>query len=135
MNLDLGDGGREGLGRMYERLLAVHEEGLLTYDEQNPPVVPGSHPGDCPEGADPRPASPLYEQTLAGMRRVLGEDHRNTLVARNNLAFIYHMTGNLPRAITAYEEALTGMRRVLGADHPDTLAVEQNLRTAHRQAG
>ena len=51
-------------------------------------------------------AIPLYEQTLAGRQRVLGEDHPDTLTSRNNLADAYQAAGDLGRAIPLYEQTL-----------------------------
>jgi hypothetical protein len=58
---------------------------------------------------------------LAGRRRVLGDDHPNTLTSMNNLADIHHELGDLKGALDLHEQALAGRRRVLGDDHPNTL--------------
>ena len=59
--------------------------------------------------------------------RVLGADHPQTLVSRNNLAYAYRVAGDLGRAIPLYEQTLADSVRVLGADHPQTKIVRGNL--------
>jgi len=80
-------------------------------------------------------AIPLYEQSLADMKRILGPDHPTTLTSRNNLAYAYKDAGNLDRAIQLYEQNLTDTERVLGPDHPDTFTGRNNLAGAYKAAG
>ncbi|WP_344915074.1 tetratricopeptide repeat protein [Streptosporangium oxazolinicum] len=80
-------------------------------------------------------AIPLFEQTLTDFRRVLGEDHPETLASRNNLAYTYKLAGQLDKAVLLYEQTLTGFRRVLGEDHPSTLTSRSNLAGAYESAG
>jgi hypothetical protein len=61
-------------------------------------------------------------------RRVLGEDHPDTLTSRNNLAGAYQAAGDLDRAIPLLEATLSDCRRALGEDHPLTSTVRRNLR-------
>jgi hypothetical protein len=82
-----------------------------------------------------RLAIPLFEQALADRRRVLGDDHPDTLTSVNNLAGAYESAGDLGRAIPLYEQALTDRRRVLGDDHPNTLGSVNNLAYAYESAG
>ncbi|MGY3521157.1 tetratricopeptide repeat protein, partial [Micromonospora sp. PTRAS2] len=74
-------------------------------------------------------------QALADRRRVLGNDHPDTLTSVNNLAYAYQAAGDLGRAISLFEQALTDCRRVLGNDHPQTLTSVNNLAGAYRSAG
>jgi hypothetical protein len=74
-----------------------------------------------------RQALTLEEQALAGYRRVLGEDHPDTLESMNNLAVTRRNLGDLQGARSLHEQALAGYRRVLGEDHPDTLQSMNNL--------
>ncbi|MEU8385760.1 tetratricopeptide repeat protein, partial [Streptosporangium sp. NPDC048865] len=80
-------------------------------------------------------AIPLFEQTLTDFRRVLGEDHPDTLGSRNNLAGAYQSAGQLDNAISLFEQTLTDSRRVLGEDHPNTLGSRNNLAYAYEAAG
>ena len=87
------------------------------------------------------------EDTLARRRRVLGEDHPDTLAAAHGLAVSLRAAGGLPGTLTSFpgslasslhrgeqqaareldEDTLVRRRRVLGEDHPDTLASASNL--------
>ncbi|RLK22586.1 tetratricopeptide repeat protein [Micromonospora sp. M71_S20] len=75
------------------------------------------------------------EQVLTDLRRVLGDDHPDTLVSVSNLAGAYRAAGDLGRAMPLFERVLTDSRRVLGDDHPDTLVSASNLAGAYRAAG
>mgnify|MGYP000960945088 CR=1 FL=1 len=72
---------------------------------------------------------------LSVVEEVLGPDHPDTLVSRNNLASAYESAGRLGEAITLFEEVLADRVRVLGEDHPDTLASRSNLAGAYESAG
>ncbi|GAA4263875.1 tetratricopeptide repeat protein [Dactylosporangium darangshiense] len=76
-----------------------------------------------------------FEQLLIDRRRVLGEDHPDTLATRNNLAAAYQEAGRVPEAVAAFEQLLPDLRRVLGEDHPDTLAARNNLAYVYRDTG
>ncbi|MFG1850163.1 tetratricopeptide repeat protein, partial [Micromonospora carbonacea] len=69
-------------------------------------------------------------QALTDCRRVLGNDHPDTLASVSNLAGAYESAGDLGQAIPLFEQALTDCRRVLGNDHPQTRVVYGNLRAA-----
>jgi Tetratricopeptide repeat len=66
-------------------------------------------------------ACELHEQTVAGFRRVLGEDHFNTLAAMGNLALARRVLGDFDSARNLQEQVLAACRRLFGDDHPDTL--------------
>ena len=71
---------------------------------------------------------------LAVQRRILGEDHPDTLISMNNLALTLRSQGDLGAARELHEQVLAGRRRVLGEDHPATLASMANLAaTLHEQ--
>ncbi|MGW1396602.1 tetratricopeptide repeat protein, partial [Streptomyces nigra] len=69
----------------------------------------------------------LGERVLADRQRLLGDDHPDTLTARNNLANFYRDAGRV-------QEALDLGERVLGDDHPDTLDARNNLARARDDA-
>jgi tetratricopeptide (TPR) repeat protein len=77
----------------------------------------------------------LYEQVITGYRRVLGDEHSNTLDSRNNLALAYRTAGRVSEAIDLFERVLADFRRVLGDDHPNTLITATNLAGTYRAAG
>jgi hypothetical protein len=66
-------------------------------------------------------ARELGEDTLARRRRVLGEDHPDTLTSADNLAMILGRVGEDQAARELAEDTLARRRRVQGEDHPDTL--------------
>ncbi|MEQ6342087.1 MAG: tetratricopeptide repeat protein [Gammaproteobacteria bacterium] len=69
----------------------------------------------------------LEEGVLEVNRRVLGEEHPDTLASMNSLASTLWNQGDLEGARTLEEEVLEVSRRVLGEEHPDTLASMSNL--------
>jgi len=60
-------------------------------------------------------------------RRVLGDDHADTLIAIDDLAIALQELGRYDEAEVLFIEALEGMRRVLGDDHRLTLSTMGNL--------
>ncbi|MFE5685086.1 tetratricopeptide repeat protein [Streptomyces sp. NPDC056512] len=72
-------------------------------------------------------ARDLDRDTLARRRRVLGEDHPDTLTSAGNLANRLAALGETEQSRTLAEEALARQRRVLGEDHPETLISAKNL--------
>ena len=77
----------------------------------------------------------LYEQVLAERERVLGADHPDTLITRNNLAGAYKDVGRFGEAIELYKRVLADQERILAPDHPDTLTARNNLAVAYRYVG
>jgi serine/threonine protein kinase/tetratricopeptide (TPR) repeat protein len=67
-------------------------------------------------------ALPLEQRSLAIRRRVLGEDHPDTLDSMNTMGHLLQDQGKLSDAEPYFREALDRRRRKLGADHPDTLS-------------
>ena len=60
----------------------------------------------------------MFEDLVDDVKRVLGEDHPNTLTTRGNLAGLIGSTGRVQEAITLYEDVLDDMCRVLGGRSP-----------------
>ena len=60
-------------------------------------------------------------------RRVLGDEHPDTLMSMNNLALTLRAQGDLNGARVLQEQALAVCRRVLGEEHPATLTSMNNL--------
>ena len=74
-------------------------------------------------------------QILVDSVQVLGADHPQTLLARNNLAVVCETSGRLSEAITLHEQNLTDSERLLGGDNLRTLKTRDNLAGAYRGAG
>jgi hypothetical protein len=77
----------------------------------------------------------MAKSAAEGLARVLGPDHLETLVSRNNLANAYQAAGRTTDAITLHEVNLNLRESKLGLDHPDTLTSRNNLATAYWAAG
>ncbi|GAB2580175.1 tetratricopeptide repeat protein [Kribbella endophytica] len=85
--------------------------------------------------ADSTRAIDLAKDQVAASQRVLGTDHSDTLICRNDLAGAYESAGRLDDAIPLFEQNLADRTRVLGTDHPDTLSSRNNLAGAYESAG
>ena len=71
-------------------------------------------------------AEPFFREAIEAQRRVLGDDHPDTLSAIFNMGALLQSQGKPAEAEPLLREALEGRRRVLGDDHPDTLrSIEQ----------
>jgi tetratricopeptide (TPR) repeat protein len=68
-------------------------------------------------------ARDLHEQCLEVRRRVLGDEHPDTLRSMNNLAFTLRDLGEIEEARSLFSAAARGSRKVLGEDHPETKAL------------
>ena len=64
---------------------------------------------------------------LATMRRLLGDEHSDTLDAQNELALTLCAVGDFAGAREHQEAVLAATQRLLGDEHPDTLAARNNL--------
>jgi tetratricopeptide (TPR) repeat protein len=80
-------------------------------------------------------ALPLWEETLALSKSMLGPDHPSTLSSMANLANAYLDTDRLDRALPLLEGALALMKSKLGPDHPETLRSMNNLAGGYEAAG
>jgi serine/threonine protein kinase/tetratricopeptide (TPR) repeat protein len=77
----------------------------------------------------------LHHERALGIRRVLGPDHPDTLIAMNNLATAHQAAGKLDLALPLFEETFKLKKAKLGAEHPVTLTSLGNLASAYRDAG
>ncbi|HKE92859.1 MAG TPA: serine/threonine-protein kinase [Povalibacter sp.] len=80
-------------------------------------------------------AEPLAVATLATQRRILGEEHRDSLESASNLASIYHQQGRYAAAAEIFERTLAIEKRVLGPDDRETLTTMNNLALSLRNQG
>jgi eukaryotic-like serine/threonine-protein kinase len=80
-------------------------------------------------------ALPLQEVALATRRRVLGDEHPETLQSINNMGFLLYSLGEFDRAEVLYHEAIEKRRRVLGEEHPDTIGSINNMGLLFRVQG
>ena len=71
-------------------------------------------------------AQSLLEEVLLVYRRILGDDHPNTLTTLANLSSLHQATGNLDVSSTYLGEVLSVRKRLYGNNHPDTLLCMNN---------
>ncbi|HZP65401.1 MAG TPA: tetratricopeptide repeat protein [Rudaea sp.] len=66
-------------------------------------------------------ALPLQEHALAIRRRILGEEHPDTLTSISEMGLLLENKGKLSESEPYFREALEKRRRILGEEHRDTL--------------
>ena len=76
---------------------------------------------------DPEYREARYREALEGFRRVLGNDHPDTLISIANMGSLYTDMGDYAEAEPYFREALEGHRRVLGDGHHMTLRQVNNM--------
>ena len=69
----------------------------------------------------------LQQAALQVCKRILGEEHRSTLISMNNLAATLWKLGEAAEARKLQEATLRVRQRILGEEHPDTLISMNNL--------
>ncbi|MFE7593849.1 tetratricopeptide repeat protein [Kitasatospora sp. NPDC057512] len=81
-------------------------------------------------------AGNLYLSSLFTMcERLLGNDHLDTLNARNNLAHSYSEAGRVSEAMNLQEQLLTDLQRLLHADDPVLLTARNNVAATYWEVG
>ena len=66
-------------------------------------------------------ALPLFQDFVEKSKRILGEDHPDTLSALYNVANTYESMEQYGNALPLFQECMEKRKRVLGEDHPDTI--------------
>ena len=74
-------------------------------------------------------AQNVHEQVLCIQRRLLGEEHPDTLITMGNLANTLGAQGDLSGARKLLNQVLSTHRRLLGEKHPTTSISAWNLFT------
>jgi len=72
-------------------------------------------------------AEKLFRETLEIKRRLLGPEHRSTLVTMGNLADVLSQEGQYKEAEQLVRQTLETERRTLGPAHSDTLVTLDSL--------
>src|SRR2546423_15531309 len=72
-------------------------------------------------------AEDLGVQVMETRKRVLGQEHPNTLTSMANLALTYWNQGRWKEAEELQKQELDICSRVLGQEHPGTLISMENL--------
>jgi tetratricopeptide (TPR) repeat protein len=72
-------------------------------------------------------AEELFVQVIETQKKVLGEEHPDTLTSINNLALTYCNQGRWKEAKELEVQVIEIQKKVLGEEHPDTLTSMYNL--------
>ncbi|KAF8133603.1 hypothetical protein K438DRAFT_1739049 [Mycena galopus ATCC 62051] len=80
-------------------------------------------------------AMKLELNTLGKRREILGDDHPDTMIAMNNLAYTYHSLGQFEEAEQLELVALEKQRKILSDEHPDTLTTMNYLASTYHSLG
>ncbi|KAH8723386.1 kinesin light chain 3 [Phaeosphaeriaceae sp. PMI808] len=77
----------------------------------------------------------LYVQLVEIEKRILGEEHPDTLTNMNNLAFLILEQGRWKEAEELQAQVLEISKRILGEEHPNTLTSMNNLALSISEQG
>ena len=80
-------------------------------------------------------AEPQLEAALATRKRVLGDEHPDTLIYMYNLAILYAEQGRYAEAESLFLETVETHKRVLGDEYPSTLASMHGLAILYENQG
>jgi tetratricopeptide (TPR) repeat protein len=80
-------------------------------------------------------AEELHVQVMQTRKRVLGDDHPDTLISMVNLALTYSNQGRWKEAEELEVQVMQTEKRLLGDEHPDTLTSMANLAATYRDQG
>jgi Tetratricopeptide repeat len=84
---------------------------------------------------EPAPARLLFERARDLRRRILGDDHPNTLESAGSLSLNLWELGQFEPARQLVEDTVIRGRRILGDDHPLTLRLTESLAITLRESG
>ena len=68
-------------------------------------------------------------------KRVLGQDHPDTLISMGNLASTYWSQGRWKEAEELFVQVMETRKRVLGQEHPNTFISKGNLVSTYQNQG
>ena len=68
-------------------------------------------------------------------KRVLGDEHPDTITSKANLASTYWNQGRWGEAETLQSEVVETSKRVLGDEHPSTITRKANLASTYLDQG
>jgi eukaryotic-like serine/threonine-protein kinase len=80
-------------------------------------------------------AAHYFRAVVDESRRIMGEEHRDTIWILSSLGIVLHEQGKLVEAEPYYREALEKRRRVLGEEHPHTLISMSSMGSLLRAQG
>ena len=80
-------------------------------------------------------AETAFTQVMETRKRVLGQEHPDTLTSMANLASTYRNQGRWKEAEQLEVQVMETRKRVLGQEHPDTLTSIDNLASTYQNQG
>ena len=80
-------------------------------------------------------AEPLYLQSIAIDKKILGENHPDYSTSLNNLALLYVEKGEYQKAEPLYLQSLAIDKKILGENHPDYITSLNNLALLYVEKG
>ncbi|KAJ9133892.1 TPR-like protein [Pleurostoma richardsiae] len=80
-------------------------------------------------------AEALFVQLIEMRKRVLGEEHPDTLISMNNLALTFWNQGRWKEAESLNVQVIKTRKKVQGEEHRDTLTSMGNLASTYRNQG
>jgi len=101
-------------------------------------VCGGKHEQPCHAPRRPRDyasAEPLYRESLAMLRKLLGEEHPYVAGSLNNLAQLLHTLGDYTGEEPLYRESLAILRKTFGEEHPNIATSLNNLAISYQSGG
>ena len=107
--------------RLWERAKVSLPEEAVTYQIANSLGVRMVKKGKYEE------AKVFWLAALKGQRRVLGDEHKDTLMSLNNLGAVLDDMEDYEGSLSYYQQALRVKEKVLGKTHPDTLGTIMNM--------
>src|ERR1700722_9504018 len=87
------------------------------------------------EGGRWKEAEKLDVLVMETSKRIFGEEHPDTLMSMNNLAWTYRKQGRWKEAEVLNVSVMETRKRVLGEEHPDTLMSMGNLASTYWNQG
>ena len=82
-----------------------------------------------------RDGESLFAMAFSFAREILGEEHPDTLLTMDDLAWSYQSLGRTKEAAEMQEKVLEVRRRILGEEHPSTLGTMDNLASSYLSLG
>ena len=80
-------------------------------------------------------AEMCFQEVMETRKRVLGQEHSDTLISIGNLALTYRNQGRWKEAEELQLQVVETKKKVLGQEHPDTLIGMGNLALTYRSQG
>ena len=117
------------LRALRERVKVTLPQEAVTYDVAN------SLGGKLRKNGQFEEVKVFYLAALEGRRRVLGEEHKDTLASLNNMGVVVRAMDDNEGSLDYYQQACRAQEKVLGKTHPDTLMTTMNTAIVHNKTG